>query len=228
MKRTALSLAALGGLLLATSSAQAVYTAIGHNLINGTADTFYNSTTGVFNVHSTNSNLLTLTEDTGIILGGVVSNAVVDLTTTFNSILTSPTRALFTGGTMSLTFNFDPDGVGPAPVGSYGISGPIDAMAITVTSTGPTTGRLDGDARWTATTVNLPGSGVWPAMTFSAIDSLTLEFGQNLAGWLFNTNLTGRAETQYSLYPTDPGNIPEPATMGLLAIGAAALLRRRS
>jgi hypothetical protein len=229
MMRKGSYLAALAaGLILATGSAQAAYTSISHNLINGTADTFFNSGTGAFSVHSVNANLVSLFDPGPTTLIGTISNAVFDLNTTFNQILVTQDgpRAQFVGGSLSLSFNFDPDGIGGAPATPHIISGPITGMLFGVTSTGPTTGRLDGEGRWTATNVNLPGSGVWPALNFSSIDSLTLVFNQSLAGWMFNSNLTGRGETQYSLFPND-SSTPEPATLGLLAIGAAAMLRRR-
>lgn len=205
--------------------AQAAYSSIAHNLINGMSDTSFDSGSGAFSISSNSSNLLSLFDPGPAPLVGTISNAVINLDTTFDSVLLGPPRALFTGGNLSLTFDYDPDGVGPAPVEPSEISGPITAMVFEVKPFGPRW-QLDGAARWTATTVNLPGSHIWPATTYSSVDSLSIVFDQDLSSWMFDTDLVGRVETQYSLFPSDTV-IPEPASLALLALGALALVRRR-
>ncbi|HRX85745.1 MAG TPA: PEP-CTERM sorting domain-containing protein, partial [Phycisphaerae bacterium] len=136
--------------------------------------------------------------------------------------------AQFVGGSLSLTFSYDADGAGPGlPVPGYEISGPITGMLFEINSTSPTLSTIDGLGRWTATTVNLPGTNVWPVNNiFSSIDSLTVAFGQDLSNFDWTTGITGNVQSQYALTPDDHAT-PEPASFALLALGALAVGRRR-
>ena len=209
---------ALAVLAVCCAPTFADYQSIQHNLINGVGDTTFNATTGVFNVSANTRDLLTLNDPTA--LGGAIQNTVINLSTTFNQILPGPV-AQFVGGSLSLTFDYD-DGGG---FQSYEISGPITGMLFEINAATPS--KIDGLGRWTATTVNLPGSNVWPdGGGFSSVDSLTFAFGQDLSNFDWREDLTGRVETLYSLFPDDRA-VPEPATLALLAFGALALARKR-
>jgi hypothetical protein len=202
------------------------YASIVHNLINGVNDTSFDHNTGVFTVDSTATNQITLNDPSP--LTGTISNSHILLTTTFNSVevIQGTPRGKFTGGSLSLTFDYDADGAGPGLPTSHEISGPITALWFQISQAG-SFGRLDGLGRWTASTVNLPGSNDWPATTFSSIDTLTIDFNDPLTNFNWETDdLSDRAETQYTLLPTDVA-IPEPGTIALLAFGSLALLRRR-
>jgi hypothetical protein len=223
MKGKGIALTAVLASMLVVGSASAAYDSIQHNLFtNFNGNTSFNPGTGEFLVTETTSNLLTLNDP--LPLTGVVTNAQTTISTFFQGIVPGP-AALFTGGSISLTFDYDPDGAGPDPVGSYGISGPITGMFFEVTA-GPNS-SIDGLGRWTATTVNLPGSGIWPdGGGFSSIDSLSVAFAQDLTGFDWASELQGDIRTLYSLFPDDRA-IPEPATAALVAFGALALIRRR-
>ena len=215
-KKCAVLMMAAVGLVLVSAPASAQYASIQHNLFNGVGDTTFDPGTGEFRIHATTSNLLTLNDPTP--LSGVIANTVIDLSTTFNQVLGTG-QAQFTGGFLSLTFDFD---------GSpYEISGPITGVLFEISQVGPNS-KIDGLGRWTATTKNLPGSGIWPdGGGFSSLDSLTLAFGQDLSNFDWeNQALNGRVESLYSLFPNDSA-IPEPATLSMLALGAIAMLRRR-
>ena len=88
-----------------------------------------------------------------------------------------------------------------------------------------TLSRIDGLGDWFATTVNLPGSNVWPGFPngFSGIDSLSIAFDDDLTNFNWDRAIVGRVESQYSIFP-----IPEPATLVLLAFGGLVLSRKRA
>lgn len=215
-------LGVLAGLVL-VAPASAQYTSIQHNLLDGFGDSSFDPNTGAFIIDADAAlapgvNNLTLNDPAA--LTGTITNTRIHIETTFNQII--GTQAQFVGGTLSLTFDFD--GI------PREISGPITGMLFDPPQQlSPTVWKIDGIGRWTATTVNLPGSGNWPdGGGFSSLDSLTLAFNQNLAGFDWeNDALDGRVESQYSLYPNDSAT-PEPASLLLLALGGAAVLRRRS
>ncbi len=206
----------LAVLALGCAPAFGIYTSIQHQLVDGVGDTTFDPNTGLFQVNAVDNNALTLND--GGVLAGTIDNATISLQTYFNQILPGPV-AQFTGGTLSLTFDYDGT--------PYEISGPITGMLFDVTP-GQFQSTIDGVGRWTATTKNLPGSGDWPdGGGFSSIDSLTVAFGQHLSSFDWESELSGWVETSYSLFPDDSA-IPEPATLALLAFGALALARRRS
>lgn len=209
------------GLMLGAGVAQAQYISIQHNLLNGSPDTSYDPNTGVFRVYADanagGTNLVTLNDNPPLV-GGTITNTVIDLQTTFNQIVGN--QAQFAGGSLTLTFNYN--GV------PRQISGPITGMLFDPPSQIGPNWKIDGQGRWKATTVNLPGSGMWPdGGGFSSIDSITLVFNQNLAGFNWETQaLQGNVQTQYSLFPNDSA-VPEPASLVLLALGGLVVLRRR-
>ena len=129
-------------------------------------------------------------------------------------------KAFFTGGDVSLTFDYD-DGVNP--ITSHELSGPIEQMVFNVTST--TT--IAGAGLFDALTANLPGSGVWPALDLSTLKSLTVVFGGDLSefDWYGDDLVGGRIESLVTFLPDESG-VPGPATL-LLLLPGVALLRRR-
>ncbi|MCB9849802.1 MAG: PEP-CTERM sorting domain-containing protein [Phycisphaerales bacterium] len=224
-----LSLACIAAIGVMASHAAADYSSIYQNLLNGVDDTNFDPNTGEFTIDSIGTDLITLT-DFGVPLTGTISNSEMHMNTFFNTVdfVLGEFRGKFTGGNFSLTFDYDADGVGPGLPTSHEISGPITAIWF-LPSDFLGLGRLDGLGRWTATTVDLPGSDIWPdGGGFSSWDSFTIDFSTSLSNFDWETDdLSGRTETQYTLLPNDAA-IPEPATFALVAFGTLAMLRRRS
>ncbi|MCB9866472.1 MAG: PEP-CTERM sorting domain-containing protein [Phycisphaerales bacterium] len=230
MKAKIISLGLAGVLLLVASPAHAAYSSIQHNLFDTQPDTTFNPVNGAFTISATNAGLLTLTDTSA--LTGAISNIQIDLVTYFNTVLPSG-EAKFLGGSLSLSFDYDPPGA--PPVDSFNISGPINGMFFSIKQLGPNS-KIDGLGRWIATNVDLPSqngvdAGIWPVAAppnnFSSIDSLTIAFAQDLTAFDWTTPLTGRVESLYSLYP-DGRAVPEPTTLALLVCASVGLLRRRA
>lgn len=204
------------------------YASIQHSVFNGVDDTHFDAATGVLSIHATTSNLLWLNDPTPLV--GVVSNTVFDLQTTFDRFM-SQGRAWFTGGTLALSFDFD-DGGGAM---SCHISGPIGFMRFEISQVGALS-RIDGLGHWNATSWGLPGSNSWdqfqpdnPRPGFSGTDSLSIAFDDDLTDFNWDRDITGRVESQYSIFPGVPlSGPPEPATFGLLFFGMATVVWRRS
>jgi hypothetical protein len=131
-------------------------------------------------------------------------------------------KAYFTGGNVSLTFQYDDDNDGLNWT-SHELSGPIEQMVFNVTST--TT--IAGAGLFDALTVSLPGSGIWPAVDLSTIKSLSVVFGGDLStfDWYEDELTDGRIESLVTFLPDESG-VPGPATL-LLLLPGVALLRRR-
>jgi hypothetical protein len=216
--RMVLSISAAVLALLVPQVAFGAYTSIAHNLLGGPGDTTY--TSGVLHIYEANVHIPTLYVDS-VALTGTVSEAVVDLSATYNHF--DPTRgtygtAVFAGGSFSLSFKYDGQ--------PYSIGGPIDGMLVNLDSYTAGISKLVGEGRWTATTKNLPGD-VWDDHAgFSSIHALTLEIGKDLRGFQWNTDIAGAGQTSYNIEP-NAAAIPEPAGLVLLALGAVGLLRRR-
>jgi hypothetical protein len=200
--------------LLLTLSAQAEYTSIQANLLNGVPDTVYID--GVMTIDSSDTtSQLTLNDPSQ--LGGGVSNVSLGLTTTFHHVYWDgpQLKAVFSGGDFSLAFDYD--------TSPYYIEGPISNMVFWVSGTGSTS-YIDGQGLFDAV-FDLPGSNDWPAPAQSSIKTLTLTFGRDLGEFDWGSDLDGHNETVLTLYPDDSA-IPGPATL-LLLLPGVALLRRR-
>ncbi len=219
MKKT---LGAVAVLMFVASPALAQYGSIAHSLFTDAGfNTSFNA--GVLNISSSNPGVSLFDPGPGT-LPGSVSNVQFDMTSSFTGFDLG--KAQFTGGSISLTFDYTDGGTT-----SHEISGPITGLLFDFpVETAPGSGiyRIDGIGRWTATTKNLPGSGNWDdGGGFSSIDSLTLNFGQDLSSFDWANDVASNGKTAYQLFPNDSA-VPEPATLALLSLGAFAVLRRRS
>jgi hypothetical protein len=211
----------------AAMPAVAAYEKIQHNMVDATPDSSFDPVTGKFEVLQTTAAGLTLSDPTAGTPAGVASNVKTQFYTFFDQVI-SANEVQFTNGFYSITFDFDP--AGPDPLASYELSGPMAVARFTIGSLGsfPT---LDGIANWTATTVILPGSDIWPdGGGYSGLDSLTIAFdGTDFSSydWEGEIPIDGNVQTTYSVFPEGAG-IPEPTSLALIAIGALALVRRRN
>jgi hypothetical protein len=220
--------AAIGALMFVGTPAMAQYASIVHNMLDGTLDTSFNA--GVLTINSASSQNVNLLDPGPGGLPGTVSNAVFNLTSTFNGF--DGPQAQFVGGNLSLTFDYED--LDTNIVTNHEISGPITGLLFNLPALiAPGIYQIDGVGRWTATTKNLPGStevggsGIWDdGGGFSSIDSLTLTFGEDLSSFDWANDVVNNGETNYQLFPNDSA-VPEPTTIALLAIGAVGLIRRR-
>jgi hypothetical protein len=204
--------------LAAAPLAFGAYSSIQHNMLDTVNDTWYNQP-GNLHKLTISSTTMTMTQnpDPGGTL--IAPGATVFLETWWTGNI-DPTRgALFTGGTFSLTFDYDP-GSGTQ---SYDISGPISGLFIKVTSTGASS-IVEGEGLFDAVTKTLPD--VWDdSGGLSSIDSWTIAINQNLSTFSWDADaFTG--QTNYTIFP-DERAAPEPMTLAMLACGSLLLLRRR-
>lgn len=237
----------MSAILLATASAvqAGAYTEIQNNAFDGVNDASYVGKqlwwcTDDFSGY----NILTLIEDTGP-LTGLTGNVALELYSNFqnyNSTLTTPPKAYFTGGLMNLTFDYSSDG--GTTWTPYQLRGSISQGSVEITSTSSSLSTLTGifqfdtnDPTGGVGVENLPGSNNWPAPGKSTAVALSFAIGYDLSPLLVNpelwnydlpTNIPGvrYLDTHFSLYP-DERPIPEPASMLLLAVGSILVLPRR-
>jgi len=215
LRRTIITTAVLG--LMVALPAQATYTSIQANLLDGVPETDY--TAGVLTIDSASVPTTQLTLNDPDPLLGTVTDMDLDLVTYFNYVFMDgeTVKSIFTGGNFSLTFNYDSS--------PYYIEGPISNMVFYVSSATPSLSYIAGEGLFQAA-YELPGSDNWPAPLQSSIKSLTLAFGCDLGefDWAEGA-LDCPLETLMTLYP-DNSAAPGPAAL-LLLIPGAALLRRR-
>jgi hypothetical protein len=207
----------LGG--LGAASTQGAYTHIRQNLLDAYPDSSYAA--GVFTIASAigeNLNNLQLYDGSSTPLGPI-SNTSVLLETSF-ARLDLFGDAVFEGG--SYTLRFDCDGsTGQA----YELSGTIVWLLLRIGSTGQHASAMTMEGLLQATTVNLPGSGIWPAANgLSEIAPSAVEVPEDLGTFDWETGSFGGGQAQYSLFP-----VPEPTTMTLwVFLVARVSLRSRT
>lgn len=209
------SILALVAVALLAGPVLADYVSINHNMINGTRESsFDGSTLLIWN--SIDSNLLTLNDSPALTPPNDYTGATVSLTTNFYDYNSTTHEARFRGGWFGLSFMRN--GAGP-----YTISGPITWMVLEANSLGT---NVAGEGLFRATSVTLPGSGVWPAANLSSIKSLEVRFDVPLgSNYDWTTPFSG--ETTYTLYPNENA-APEPVSLVLLMAGSCLLRRRRA
>jgi hypothetical protein len=202
------------------SPARAVYVSIEHNLVDGVPDTSYEDRILTLQSALDVNNNIVLNDPTP--LPALVGKASVDLSTTFSSYNPASNRATFSGGSFSLSFDYN-------GVAGYGIVGLVRQMHFEVFVDAPTYSRIEGFGSFKATSLTLPGSNAWPSgLGISEFDQLTIVLpGQDLTGFDWTTDVFEDVESIYVLAP-----IPEPTTFALCTIGVvfgiARAMRRHS
>lgn len=171
---------------------------------------------------STTADVITVNEDYP--LSGF-TNMSFSLTTTYDSEITWGPDVLgkFIGGQLSIEFD---DGVD-----FYYVNGTILDLyvGITVAISGPpASASLIAPALFEVVDANLPlnPTGVWPEL-YGWLDALEFDTSDDLTGydWSAPTPWSGTT-TERQVYLI-PSVTPEPATVGVLALGAMIALTRR-
>jgi hypothetical protein len=176
-------------------------------------------------------NIVTVVQD-GDPLPGWSSNVVLSLTSNFqnyNQTLQSPARGYFTGGSVSLTFDYTEDFVNWTPCQ---LSGPVTQGSVEIGNTSPTLSTLTGIFNFDTAqgAVAMPNGSVWPATGLSTAVALTFAIGADLSAYkadpaAWDQNLPGSSsvmfDTQFAMFP-EQRPIPEP-TLGLLFLAASGL-----
>lgn len=220
-------LSMLCAVAMSAAPAFGTYVSIQHNLIDGTPDT--NFVGGALTISSASTDLELNDDDLTGPTAPDVSNVSVFMETFFHSFdpMAGPFgEAKFTGGSFTLKFDYQ----GSAGQ-TYEISGPVVGMVFGVTQITHLGGGdwltiVEGAGLWNALVKALPGSNDWPdGGGWSSFNALTLRIGSDLTGWEWDSDVTG-GQTLYTLTPDDSA-VPEPATLMLLTLGGAVLLRRR-
>lgn len=144
--------------LIGVEPAFSIYSVI--QVFDGTAaqSTFYDAGTGVLDLTVENNPLVALNDP--FPLAGVVQNATLHLISAFDRVgsVSSAEYALFRGGSVSLTFEYDA-GSGAQ---MFEISGRIQMLAAEWSNFGSDQSALDFYGAWYPEAANLPGSNVWP------------------------------------------------------------------
>jgi hypothetical protein len=245
-KNVLLQAAVLTVMTTASTLLAAEYTEIQDNAFEGVNDASYVGGSFHWSADDNDgsnpaSQLLTLIEDTGTV-PGFTGNVVLDIQTNFvdfNSTLQGPARAYFTGGALSLTFDYwdgvSVDGNNDPIISSHQLSGPISQASVRVTSV------EDGQSSLTAIinfdtnlgVENLPSSNNWPAIGESTAVALTFALNADLSAymtdasaWLQDIATTTVFDSQVSMYPNEQP-IPEPTGLLMLVAGSIPFIYRR-
>ena len=222
--------------LLVTANVYATnITSIHNNAFDGVSDAEYINKVLTYETSDfTGSfNMLTISQD-GVAMPGWTGNVILSFHSNFQDYnATLLGQAFFTGGYLSLEFDYSPDR--GATWQHCVLSGAIDTGSVEITSTSPKLSTMSGvfyfdTAQGQAV---MPNGNVWPAEGLSTCIALTFAIGADLSylkanpnAWEYDIIPTQQGfifDTQFGFYP-----IPEPAT-GLLAfaVGGLIVARRR-
>lgn len=197
----------------AVGDAHGIYDSIFFHAIDFSTACAYDPDTGVIAIDAVQgADVVTLVDD-GNPLTGLIDSTEFHLDSTAYGEITVQGRQMlvFRGGTLRLTFDYDDDAQGPNAPASYGLSGAIRWLVAEWTPIGPL-GRLEFRAgKFWATTIELPGSNVWPQpdACLSVIEGLTLDFDH--PSWDWHTDQLGDpVEFQGWLHPPEAGLSPLP------------------
>ncbi|MCL2330731.1 MAG: PEP-CTERM sorting domain-containing protein, partial [Phycisphaerae bacterium] len=225
---------ALVALLVAATGYATNITSIHNNAFDGVSDAWYESEVLEYKTSDFDGafNMLTVSQD-GVAMSGWTGNVVLDFYSHFHDYGTTlPGQAFFTGGYLSLDFDYSPDQ--GATWQHCILSGVIDAGSVQITSTSPTLSTMSGvfyfDTAQGQTV--MPDSNIWPATGLSTCVALTFAIGHDLSylrdhaeAWKYDIIPDQHNfifDTQFGFYP-----IPEPATGLLVFVVSGLVVARR-